>query len=87
MPRESSQFIGLSVLLIDSVSRKGKHCYSQVFLEECKYTVKEKRMTKYITDDMNFSSDFDREVSYEEFFKEESSGEENFDEKDFTKEN
>ena len=44
-------------------------------------------MTKYITDDMEFSSDFDREGSYEEFFKEESSGEENFDEKDFTKEN
>ena len=42
IPREGSQFICLSVILIDSVFRTGKHYYPQVFLEECKYVVKEK---------------------------------------------
>ena len=42
--KEGSQFICLSVILIDSVFRTGKSYYSQVFLEECKYVVKEKKM-------------------------------------------
>ena len=33
----------MSVTLIDPVFRTGKNYYSQVFLEECKYVVKEKR--------------------------------------------
>ena len=44
IPIEDSQFIRLSVILVDSVYRKDKNCYPQVlFLEECKYVVKEKR--------------------------------------------
>ena len=43
IPREGSQFICLSVILIDSVFRTGKNYYPQVFLEEYKYVVKEKR--------------------------------------------
>ena len=35
IPKEGSQFICLSVILIDSVFRMGKK-YPQVFLEECK---------------------------------------------------
>ena len=34
-------FIYLSVILIDSVFTTGKNYYPQVFLEECKYTIKE----------------------------------------------
>ena len=41
----------------------GKSYYRQVFLEECKYVVKEK---KYIIDDIEISSDSDRENSDEE---------------------
>ena len=43
IPKEGSQFIWLSVIWIDSVFRTGKNYYSQVFLEECKYIVQEKR--------------------------------------------
>ena len=39
IPREVSQFICLSVILIHSVFRTGKNYYHQVFLEECKYVV------------------------------------------------
>ena len=38
----SSQFICLSVTLIDSALRTGKNYYPQVYLEECKCVVKEK---------------------------------------------
>ena len=40
---EGSQFIYLSVILIDTVFRTGKNYYPQLFLEECKYVVKEKK--------------------------------------------
>ena len=44
IPKEDSQFICLPVILINSVYRTGKNYYPQVFLEECKYVVKEKKM-------------------------------------------
>ena len=42
--KQGSQCICLSVIFIDSVHRTGENCYPQVFLEECKYVVKEKMM-------------------------------------------
>ena len=65
--------------MINSVLRTGKNCYPQVFLEECKYVVKEKKMPEYITDDIEIS---DREDSHEE-----NSNEENSDEKNSNEEN
>ena len=44
VPKEDSQYICLTVILIDSVFRTGKNYYLQVFLEECKYVVKEKKV-------------------------------------------
>ena len=52
--------------MIDSVFRTDKHYYPQVFLEECKYVVKEKEIPKYIIDDIEMSSDSDIENSDEE---------------------
>ena len=43
VPKEGSQYICLSVILIDSVFRTGKNYYPQVFLEECKHVVKRKK--------------------------------------------
>ena len=43
IPREGFQFICLSVISIDFVFRTGKNYCPQVFLEECKYAVKEKK--------------------------------------------
>ena len=40
-PKEGSQYISLSVILIDSVFQTSKNHYPQVFLEECKYVVKD----------------------------------------------
>ena len=44
-----------------------------MFLEECKYDIKEKKIPKYIVDDIEISSDSNRRV-----FNEENSDEENY---------
>ena len=49
-----------------------------MFLEESKYDIKEKKMTEYITDNKEISSDSDRED-----YDEENSNEQNPDEKNF----
>ena len=48
--KESSQFICLSAILIDSVFKTAKNYYPQVFSEECKCVAKERKMSEYITD-------------------------------------
>ena len=52
---EGSQCICLLVILIYLVYRRDQSYYPQVFLGECKYVVKEKKMSNYITDDINVS--------------------------------
>ena len=60
-------FTFLSVISIDSVFKTGKNYYPQVFLEECKYMAKEKKVSEYITDETEISSDdSDREEFGEE---------------------
>ena len=66
--------------MIDSVFRKGKNYCPQVFLEEYKYVVKAKKIPKYIIEDIEISSNSDRENSGKESSDEENSNEENFDE-------
>ena len=51
IPKEGFQCICLSVILIDSVYRKDKNYYPQVFLEEWKYIAKEKKTSKFINYD------------------------------------
>ena len=48
-----------------------------MFLEECKYVVEEKKIPKYIIDQIEISSDSDKE----------SSDEKNYNEENFEKEN
>ena len=64
--------ISLIDSLINSVFRTDNNYYPQVFLEEWKYLVKEKKISKYIIEKIEISSDSDRENS--------NSDEENFDE-------
>ena len=52
-------------MVIDSVFRMGKSYYPQVFLKKPKYKIKEKKITTFITDDIETSSDNDlRERSF-----------------------
>ena len=69
--------LSVSVILIDSVYGTGKNYY-QVFLEEYKYPVNEKKVPEYLTDNIKISSDdSDEEKSDEETSHEENSNEEN----------
>ena len=54
-----------------SVFRTGNNYYSLVFLEECKYVAKKKKMPKYIIDHIETSSKPDSEHSVEENSNEE----------------
>ena len=47
--KEGSQCICLSVFLIDFVFRTGSNYYCQVFLEECKYVVRERCLSILLT--------------------------------------
>ena len=85
LPKERSQFICLSVFLSNFAFRTSKNYYPQVFLQECKYVVKEKKISKHIIGDIEISSDSDRENSDEENSEEENSNEENFKEENFKK--
>ena len=52
--KEDSQFIFLSVVLINSIFRADKNYYPEEFVDECNYLVKEKMMPECITDDIEF---------------------------------
>ena len=43
--------------MIDSLYKKDKNYYPQVLLEECKYVVKEKKKSKFVTDHIENSTD------------------------------
>ena len=75
IPKEGSQF------------RASKNYYPQVFLEECKYIITEKKIPKYIIDDIEISSDSDRENYHRENADEENSDEENSNERKFLMKN
>ena len=75
IPKEGSQF------------RTSKNYYPQVFLEECKYIITEKKIPKYIIDDIEISSDSDRENYHRENADEENSDEENSNERKFLMKN
>ena len=64
-----------------------KNCYLQVFLEEFKYIVKVKGIPKYIIDDIEISSDSDKENSNEENSDDENSDKGNSEEKNSDEEN
>ena len=62
--------------------RTSNNYYPEVFIEECKYVLKEKNISKYITDNIEISSD-----SYEENYDEENSNEKYFEEENLDEEN
>ena len=59
----------MSVILIDSLFRIGRNYFPQVFLEEYKHAVEEKKITENIIYDLESSYDVnisDKKNSYEE---------------------
>lgn len=57
IPEAGPNYIFWLVTLIDSVLKKDGNYYMWVSLKECTYIEKEKRVIRYFTDDLKFSSD------------------------------
>ena len=59
MPKVDPNHICLVVILNNFVLTKDESYYKEVFLRKCKYN--EKKMIRYVTDDLEiFSVDFDK---------------------------
>lgn len=56
MPKKGLHCLCILVIITDIVFEMGKDYYLQVFLEKCKYKVKEKKISRCITDNTNFFS-------------------------------
>ena len=62
VPKESIHYICIAATSIASVMKIDKKNYPKIYLEECKYKIKEKKMVKFIdaeldlddSDDFNF---------------------------------
>ena len=57
MPKKGSHCNCLSAILLDFNSRIDKNYYPQEFWQKCKYIVEEKKMSKYIDDELEIPSD------------------------------
>ena len=51
IPKENWHYTYIACVTIDSVMRMEKKNYPQVYLEECKYRIIKKKMTKFINTD------------------------------------
>ena len=56
IPKERVHFLCISAICIDSVLRTDKKNYPQVYLEQCKYKIKERELVSFTDDEVNLSS-------------------------------
>ena len=55
----------ISCITIDSVMRMEKKNYPQVYLEECKYRMKNAKMTKFIEAELKSESELESDIELE----------------------
>ena len=60
IPKENVHYTWIAAISIDSVMKIDKKNYPQAYLKECKYEIKWKKMTKFISAGLDFdgSNDF-----------------------------
>ena len=51
----------IACISIDSVMKMEKKNYPQVYLEECRFKIKKKKMFKFIDDELELDSSYDSE--------------------------
>ena len=63
MPKENMHYACIACITIESVMRIDKKDHPQVYLEECKYRVKKRQMSRLINTELKSDSDskFDSE--------------------------
>ena len=65
IPKERIHYICISAIYIDSVLKTDKKHYPQVYLEQCKYKTKKRKLVNVINDKVDLSSDNDSDNSDE----------------------
>ena len=63
--KENDHYTCIACITIDSVMRMEKKNYPQVYLEECKYKMKKKKMTKVISTELESGSESELESDSE----------------------
>ena len=57
MPKENMHYTCIACITIDSIMKIEKNSYLQVYLEECKYKVKEIQMSRFINAELESDSE------------------------------
>ena len=57
IPKERIHYICIAAICIDFVLRVDKGNYPQVYLEQCKYKMKKRKLVDFIDDEVDLSSD------------------------------
>ena len=66
MPKGNEYYTCLSVILLDSILvNSDKECFPQIFLEECKYMMKNRELMNTINEDLVLSKSNDDESDNE----------------------
>ena len=65
VPKENKHYTCIACITIDSVMRVENKNYPQVYLEECKYKIKQTKMTNFIKTELESDLDSDSESESE----------------------
>ena len=61
MPKENMLYTFIACITIDSVIKMEKKLFPQVYLEECKYKIKEMQISRFINTELDLDSELDDE--------------------------
>ena len=61
IPKERNHYVCIAAINIDSVMKINRKVYPQVYLEQCKYKLKEKKPVNFINTKVELSSESDYE--------------------------
>ena len=61
MPKENMLYTCIACITIDSVIKMEKKLFPQVYLEECKYKIKEMQISRFINTELDLDSELDDE--------------------------
>ena len=67
MPKESMHYSCIACITIDSVINFNEKNHPQVYLEECKYKIKETQMSKFIKNELRSGSDLDSDLDSDSY--------------------
>ena len=56
IPKERNNYVCIAAIYIDSVLRVDKKNYPQVYLEQCKYKMKKRKLVDFIDDELDLTS-------------------------------